>query len=139
MVEIYAVTRAKNDHAILMVKLCAPNLVLEGLVPTLLGFAVGRAGTLLTLLVFVDAVDVQEPLAFLLPVEVPDDAGLVGGAADQVLVVRTPANGVDLPVVALQRGDVQIVLEFPKNFFDVQKLFDVKKVFDVKSCLMTKS
>lgn len=101
LVEVYAVSRAEDDHAILMVKLCAPYLVLEGLVSTLQRLAVGRVRALLALLVFVDAVDVQQLLAFLLPVEVPDDAGLVGGAADQVLVVRTPTDGVDLPVVAL--------------------------------------
>lgn len=101
MVEIHAVSRAEDNHTILMVKLCASYLVLEGLISVLLGFGVGRTSALLALLVFVDAVDVQEFLAFLLPVEVPDDAGLVGGAADQVLIIRTPANGVDLPVVAL--------------------------------------
>ena len=88
LVKIYAISRAKDDHAILMVELCAPYLVLERLVsPALSLFAVRRGSALLALLIFVDAVYVQQLFALLLPVEVPDDAGLVGGAADKILVV----------------------------------------------------
>ena len=56
-------------------------------------------------------VKVQQLLAFLLPAEVPHNAGAVHRRAYEVLVAGTPTQTIDGVVVALQACQFQIVLE----------------------------